>query len=167
MSESKIKSQLRLVGTNGASNVDLLMGSLRARQLLASFQADPNMTLDEEQFNLCIGQLKYQLSNEAKGKHFGGKYNMYVCTSCHGHILTQDQDIGVTPAYIQCKAENEEPCKGQMGSCMYMLPQHILAVAKPKVFLRWRYPRYDEFLKLEPSYKAHIMHGGLVPVTGE
>lgn len=172
MSESKNKERLRLVlshnePANGASNVDMLMGSLRGKMLLDSFHADPNMKLDEEQFNLCIAQLKHQISRDAKGKHFGGKYNMYVCEKCNGHILTQDQDIGVTPFMIKCKDPNEAPCDGAMKSCMYMLPQHILAVSKPKVFLKWRYPRYDEWNNLETEYQRHIMNGGLVPVTGE
>ena len=77
--------------------------------------------------------------------------NVYVCDLCNQRIVTLDQDEGVTPMFIKCRAT--EQCSGTMVSMMYR-------VMEPKFI--WRKPTPEEYLKLEPAMQAHVRSGGLV-----
>lgn len=52
------------------------------------------------------------------------RLNAYWCPDCHGYVVTEDVDKGVTPMFLACRVlgEPDNPantCKGRMHSMMY------------------------------------------------
>lgn len=53
--------------------------------------------------------------------------NAYWCPKCHGYIVTEDIDRGVTPMFLACRVKGEpdspeNDCDGTMQSMMYPDP---------------------------------------------
>lgn len=84
-----------------------------------------------------------------------GRLNIYTCESCRRHIVTRDEEHGVTPFMVACRAA--ENCRGMMKSSMYrvfdqsMRPDYV-----------WRKPTADEFGDLSPGARDHVERGGLL-----
>lgn len=50
--------------------------------------------------------------------------NAYYCEDCHGYVVTEDVDEGVTPMFLACRVKGDvtdpaNDCKGSMKSMMY------------------------------------------------
>ena len=158
MSESKVKA-----ANGNGTNLEALFDIVRrGEQLLNRAREDASFIPNEEQY---ITIMKTLIKNVDLPTHLKGKYNMYICQKCHGHVFCIDEDHGVTPFGINCKSVHDDTCDGMMQSICYKLPQEILSRAQPALAFRWRRPSYAEFIKLDKGYRDHIFRGGLVPVT--
>ncbi len=62
-----------------------------------------------------------ELAIETAPASFLDRFNVYVCRSCRGHIVTRDVDKGVTPFTTSCKVT--DGCPGLMQSSMYRVAQ--------------------------------------------
>jgi len=84
------------------------------------------------------------------------KRNSYQCITCKGIIFTEDQDKGVTPFMLECRAT--AGCGGEMHSAFYRLPE-MAAQVRPHYV--WRKPTPKEYAEMRPEMKEHIDNGGL------
>jgi hypothetical protein len=85
---------------------------------------------------------------------FKGQRNIYVCDSCHGHIVTVDLEDGTTPFAIPCKATLK--CTGMMKSSMYRVYDQSMAADH-----EWFKPTEKEVRKMSLSSQEHWRLGGL------
>lgn len=86
-------------------------------------------------------------------KDWAGKLNIYVCESCHGHIVTRDRDAGVTPFLVACKCT--PGCTGFMKSSMYRVFDQSMAETH-----EWYRP--DNLDGLARHTIDHVRNGGLL-----
>lgn len=86
---------------------------------------------------------------------FKDRLNRYTCQKCGGSIITRDEDHGVTPFMIACRAPDTKGCDGTMHSSFYSPsvqgePTHI-----------WRKPTPSEFAASSREMQEHYRMGGL------
>ena len=86
----------------------------------------------------------------------GKGVDVYVCDKCGEKKYTRYGDKGVTPFTMPCKCggtmvhEDTEPD--------FMTPFHD----EHHRIHKWVRPTYEQFVKLSPGYRDHIMNGALV-----
>ncbi|HEV2747511.1 MAG TPA: hypothetical protein VGW34_09470 [Allosphingosinicella sp.] len=90
----------------------------------------------------------------AKAVHFKGRKNIYVCDTCHGHIVTVDVDEGVTPYLIECRAA-PLGCPGYMQSSMYR-------VFNQRMRASWEWYKPAAIEMLDEFERDHVASGGLL-----
>lgn len=83
---------------------------------------------------------------------FLDRFNVYVCRSCQGHIVTRDVDKGVTPFTTSCKVT--AGCQGLMESSLYRVAQ-----VGPETH-QWFRP--DSATGLTQGLLDHCARGGLL-----
>jgi hypothetical protein len=81
------------------------------------------------------------------------RLNAYDCKACGGSIVTVDQDEGVTPMTLACRAT--EGCRGTSYSRFYR--------ADPTLTPTWEWytPGKRELRRMSPEMRDHIKRGGL------
>lgn len=80
-----------------------------------------------------------------------GRKNIYICNTCSRKVVTRDNDKGVTPFSILCRAKNG--CEGLMYSSFYQCDQSLT----PQ--FEWYRPETRE----EAGENiGHVMMGGLI-----
>lgn len=101
----------------------------------------------------------YEKMMRAKGWN-GRKRNIYVCTKCLGHVITEDAEEGVTPFGMACRATIG--CEGTMESSFYRVWNQTMAAD-----FEWRKPNALEFAGLDKATIEHVNKGGLLiyPLT--
>lgn len=82
-----------------------------------------------------------------------GARNIYTCDKCHGHIVTQDADQGVTPFMLKCRKNPD--CGGTMRSSMYRVFDQSIGASH-----EWYRPTVLEVLT--PPERDHVDKGGLL-----
>lgn len=83
-----------------------------------------------------------------------GRKNIYTCTSCGAHIVTEDRDEGVTPFMIACRIP-APICGGMMQSSMYyVFDQRMLA--------GWEWYKPTAVEVLTDGERDHVERGGLL-----
>lgn len=94
-------------------------------------------------------------------------YNAYICRRRQAHlIVTVDIHPGVTPMFLGCKNPH---CESEMISAGYPdngagpVPPHL----RNKPVWLWYRPNEDEFRKMPPEMRDHIMRGGLALRDGD
>lgn len=101
--------------------------------------------------------------------------NAYWCKTCHGYIVTEDVDEGVTPMFLTCRVHGEpglaNPCKGQMVSMMYPAepwPEHDGNGDPIPTVPTWEWYKPDERelrryrRKRDAATLEHVRKGGLL-----
>lgn len=85
-----------------------------------------------------------------------GEYNGYRCKKCGYIVATYYKDKGVTPFIIKCPI-----CNGTSihDITSFDAPPQLYNISKVK---NWVRPTYEQFLKLSPATKEHILNGGLI-----
>ena len=92
---------------------------------------------------------------------FVGQVNVYTCGSCGGQTVTIDRDAGVTPMYLDCRADGAEPrtrCRGRATSAWYRptLPH-------PEPAWEWYRPTAKELRGIKDrALRDHAESGGLL-----
>ena len=91
-----------------------------------------------------------------------GDINGYVCDTCKQHTFIVHVDDGVTPMFLACRAEGEDPreaeCKGRGTSLMYPTmpaPQHVIDGVKWEWYKPAELPENEEMAE-------HVRKGGLL-----
>ena len=83
-----------------------------------------------------------------------GKLNIYVCTTCRGHVVTRDRDEGVTPFMMVCLATAD--CRGHMKSSLYNVFDQTM-----REDYVWRRATDAEVARLSRASRGHHEKGGL------
>lgn len=83
-----------------------------------------------------------------------GLKNTYTCNVCHGKIVTEDVDRGVTPAFIACRATRY--CLGTMASGFYRTDPATPTQGE------WYRPRREALKDMTIAERRHVVDGGLV-----
>jgi len=95
--------------------------------------------------------------------HTSLKYNGYICDKCDQGYLTLDLHEGVTPMFSPCFAT--EGCTGQAHSLGYPNGEPPLEFGEP--IIHWYRPTEEEFKKLSPGEREHVLRGGLARKASE
>lgn len=84
-----------------------------------------------------------------------GRKNIYVCETCHRHVVTRDMEDGVTPFMINCQCTHG--CRGKMYSSFYRVfdPKDMMAHE-----FEWYRPNVLQVLS--PAEAQHVSQGGLL-----
>jgi hypothetical protein len=101
-----------------------------------------------------------------------GLINGYCCDTCGRHTYIVHVDDGVTPMFLVCRVDGQEPeanpCKGMGTSIMYPpppIPSHVVAAVR----WEWYEPDLEELGRLDPisGELEHVERGGLLlrPLT--
>ena len=85
-----------------------------------------------------------------------GTYDQYSCNECGGSVITTYKDKGVTPFTMRCRKCG----KGTMAHT-----RTFGKVPEGTPVLNWVRPSIDQFMKLSPGAKAHVLNGGLMLET--
>lgn len=83
-----------------------------------------------------------------------GRLNRYTCQKCGQGIVTIDEDEGVTPFMLACRAT--KGCDGIMQSSFYRTDESEGAAQ-----FAWRKPSRKEYEASSPGMKQHFDMGGL------
>lgn len=100
------------------------------------------------------------------------RLNAYWCPDCHGYVITEDVDKGVTPMFLACRVKGEpnargNTCKGHMKSMMY--PKQPWPAEDDyghqiptEPTWEWYMPDRRERRRLSEGILAHVVKGGLL-----
>lgn len=97
------------------------------------------------------------------------KWNHYTCEQCGRVTISRDDDEGVTPFMVRCRASRG--CEGAAISGMYRGSQDEMQVPhiiwwKPKTDVELEDAIRDYTYSVRAQMREHVRKGGLLPKDG-